>query len=240
MKTLAWLPLAAVLALGACGDDDSHAPLLSDLYAHTRVVNASPAAAHANAQMYADEERIGTVFQFGTASACNTLTVAEGMRTISFRTANGAAIAEADHEFVSGTEYIIALVPDPASAGAARVSIFTETFPASVATGMNALRVINATSAAGDVVFTTPTGTVTTTTPARIALAAGASTTSPVFGEVATASTRARLYNTGTATGPVGDHTLTSTGTDRTSTLVFTTPTVARPLTGIQLNRCVH
>ena len=112
MKNLSWLPLAAALAIAGCGDDDD--PVVHQLYAHSRVVNASPVAANANAQMFADEERIGTVFQFGTASACNALTVPEGERTISFRTANGALIAEADHDFVSGTDYVIALVPNPA------------------------------------------------------------------------------------------------------------------------------
>ena len=237
MKRLSWLPLVAALALAGCDDDDD--PVVQQLYAHTRVLNASPAAAHANAQMFADEERIGTVFQYGIPSACNTLTVPEGERTISFRTANGVAIAEAQHEFVSGVDYVIALAPDPATAGAARVLVFEEPYPASVATGMNAVRIINGTSSPGDAVLTTPTGSVTTTSP-RVTLAPGGSTEGSVFPEFPSANTRLRLYPPGTTTGAFGDFTLGTVGDARTTTVVFTTPTVIRPATGVQLNRCTH
>jgi hypothetical protein len=238
MKTLAWLPLTALIALAGCGDDDD--PVSQQLYAHTRIVNASPVAAHANARVFADDERIGTIFQFGTASACNLLTVADGPRTIAFRTADSTLIAETEFDFVSGIDYVVALLPDPAAADRARVMVFEEHYPPTVTTGMNAVRVINGTAATGEVVFTTPTGTVTATTPTRVALAAGASTTGAEFGEVATGSTRARMYATGTATNPLGDYTLATLGSDRTTTVVFTTRTLERPVTGIQLNRCIH
>jgi len=238
MKTYAWLSLAAVLALGACDDDDD--PAGPQLYAHTRVVNATPVAAHANARMFADDERIGTIFTSGSASACNTLTVPEGTRNINFRTADSTLIAEMEYDFVSGVDYVIALMPDPAGATASRVAIFEEPYPETVTTGNNAVRVINATRATGEVVFTTPTGTVTTTTPARTSLTAGASTTSAIFPETAAGNTRLRLFNPGTATGPVGDYTLTTIGTPRTATVFFTIPTIERPTTGIQLNRCIH
>lgn len=238
MKNLAWLPLAAVLGLGACDDDDD--PVGQQLYAHTRIVNATPVAAHANARMYADDERIGTIFTFGSASACNTLTVPEGTRNINFRTADSTLIAETEYEFISGVDYVIALLPDPAGGGASRVAVFEEPYPETVGAGMNAVRVINATTATGEVVFTTPTGAVTTTTPPRTSLAAGASTAGTIFPEVAAASTRLRLYTPGTATSPVGDYTLTTIGTPRTATVFFTMPTIERPTTGLQLNRCIH
>ena len=238
MKNLAWLPLAAVLALGACDDDDD--PVGHQLYAHTRIVNATPVAAHANARMYADDERIGTIFSFGSASACNSLTVPEGTRNINFRTADSTLIAEMEYDFVSGIDYVIALLPDPANATTSRVAVFEEPYPQTVTDGMNAVRVINATTATGEVVFTASGGTVTTTTPARTSLAAGASTTGTIFPEFATGSPRVRMYAPGTATNPVGDYTLTTLGTPRTATVFFTMPTVARPTTGIQLNRCIH
>ncbi len=238
MKNFAWLPLAAILALGACDDDDN--PVGHQLYAHTRIVNATPVAAHANARMFADDERIGTIFSFGTASACNTLTVPEGTRNINFRTADSTLIAEMEYEFVSGTDYVIALLPDPAAAGASRVAVFEEPYPETVTTGMNAVRVINATTATGEVVFTTSAGTVTTTTPDRTSLAAGASTTGTIFPEFASNQTRVRMYAPGTATNPVGDFSITAIGTPRTATVFFTMPTVERPTTGLQLNRCIH
>jgi hypothetical protein len=238
MKNLAWLPLAAVLALGACDDDDD--PVGNQLYAHTRIVNATPVAAHTNVRMYADDERIGTIFSFGTASVCNTLTVPEGTRNINFRTADSTLVAEMEYEFVSGVDYVIALMPDPANAAASKVAVFEEPYPATVTEGMNAVRVINATRAIGEVVFTTAGGTVTTTTPARTSLTAGASTAGTIFPEVATGSSRVRMYAPGTATNPVGDFSISAIGTPRTATVFFTVPTVERPTTGLQLNRCIH
>ena len=238
MKRLALLPFAALIALTGCDDDDD--PVAQQLYAHTRVVNASPVPAHANARMFADDERIGAIFTFGSSSACNTLTVPEGLRNINFRTADSTLIAEAEYDFVSGVDYVVALIPNPAVAGAARVAVFEEEYPGTVTTGMNAVRAINATSAPGEVVVTTPTGTVTSTSPTRVTLAPGGSTGGAVFDEYPTANTRVRMYNVGTSTSPVGDHTLLTVGADRTTTVVFTTPTVERPVTGLQLNRCIH
>lgn len=238
MKTLSWIPFAAFVALGGCSGDDPISQ--QQLYAHARILNASPVAAHSTVEMFADEEQIGTVFQFGTPTACNSLTVAEGMRTISFRTVAGDVIAESDHSFVSGVDYIVALLPDPAVVGGARVAVYTETNPGAVTASMNAVRVINATSTSGDVVFTTPTGAVPTTSPPRFELAAGASTTAAEFREFATTSTRIRLFTTGAVTAPVADYTLTGVPAERIVTTFLTMPTFSRPSMGVQLNRCVH
>jgi hypothetical protein len=238
MKTPAWIPLVALLALGGCSDDDPISQ--QQLYAHTRVLNATPVAAHGNAQMFADEERVGTVFQFGTPTGCNSLTVAEGTRSISFRTAAGDVIAETDYTFVSGIDYIIALLPDPAVVDGSRVAIYPEAYPSTVTAQMNAVRVINATIFGGDVVFTTPTGVVTTTSPARIALPAGASTTAAEFREVPVNEVRIRLFNTGEVTSAIADYTLTAVPTERIVTAFLTDSTFSRPSMGVQLNRCVH
>jgi hypothetical protein len=100
--------------------------------------------------------------------------------------------------------------------------------------------VINATDTSGDLVFTTTTGVVTTTSPARIALASGESTSADLFREVPLNETRLRLFNTGTATLPIADYTMTAIPADRTVTTLLTASTAARPLMGVQLNRCLH
>jgi hypothetical protein len=237
MKMLPWLPLLALIALGGCSDDDPTGQ--QQLYAHTRILNASPVTEHANARMFADDEQIGTAFQFGIPSACNSLTVPEGTRTISFRTVAGTVIAEAEHTFTSGVDYIIALLPSPGVANGARVMVFTEAYPSTVTASRNAVRIINGTASNGDVVFTTPTGAVTTGT-ARIALAAGESTSGATFREFLTTETRLRLFPTGASTNPTADYTLTAVPTERIVTTFLTGSTPARPLMGVQLNRCVH
>ena len=207
MKKYAFLSLLAVLALGACDDDDD--PTGNNQTAQVRVVNATSATTGTN--------NFGTVSLFrgsgtgtqvaggiaagsssGTvnATACSpTLTVPAGSQTLNFRaTASTTNAASVTHTFVAGKRYLVILTGNNNTGLNAHV---VEDIQENATTGNRRLRFFNASSTAGDIYATATTTGTPTGSPTAGGLAARAASS---YVPVPTANTGLRIYNTGTTT----------------------------------------
>jgi hypothetical protein len=233
------MSLMAVLALGACDDDDED-PLGPSNSAEVRVVNASAGVPSVN--VFRGNDQIAGGVGFQSAQACSSIErVPSGNQTLQFRSTTNPAVTEdvGPFNFVAGQRYTVILY-GPANNLQAAV-IADEATPGTATTGNNRLRFINAQTTAGDIFATTPTGTITGN-PTVANLGGGTGTTgTTMYRDIATGSTRFRLFNTGTTTGnPRGDYTLSTTGfpTSRNATIVFTDAATGQTATGFQINNC--
>jgi hypothetical protein len=231
MKKFAMLGVLAMLALGACDeDDDLTAPPTT---ARVRFVNAAPGAGAVSA--FHGNVAIATGVAVGAANTCgNTMRLAAGPRTITLRagtTPASAQVARVSHVFEADKDYTVVLY-GPSTARTAVV--LEDAAPGTVAAANNAVRFINATTTAGDV-FVTAAGATPSGTP--IALTPGAAT-NPLYREFPVTSTSARLFNTGTTEGTArGSHTLTNLPA-RIATVVFMDPATTGGATGFQFTPC--
>ena len=96
MKKYAMLSLMAVLALGACDDDDPVSPNT----AQVRIVNATTGATYASIHAFRGNTEIVSGITAGVASVCaTTYTVPSGSQTINFRTTAGGITNHEQIEF---------------------------------------------------------------------------------------------------------------------------------------------
>ena len=207
--------LLTLLALAAaCDDDDPTEP--EQQTAQLRIVNAAEIA---DVQV----RRVGTTAPLaqdldfrGVTQSC--VEVPTGEHAFVFSEADVLELATTAATFEAGRRYTAFLV---ASDGQRRAFIVSDNETASA--GNNALRLMNATSTAGDV-YVTPPGTA----PAPGFLAAGnagplaMSNLAPGYVHRSTDHTQVRLFNTGTTTNPRADIALTGLPTSRLASVVFT------------------
>ena len=236
MKKYAMLSLMAVLALGACDDDDdSLGPSNS---AEIRVVNASPGIPSVGLFRGGDQLVGGVTFQ--NASSCSNLQrVPAGTQTLEFRaTASPTTTKTVQANFVAGERYTVVLF-GPTNNLQAYV-LQDEKTPVAATANNNRLRFINATPTAGDIYWTTAAGTIGGT--ANVGnLASGASTTgASLYQNIANTNVRFRLTNVGSTTAR-GDYTINTTTNfpaSRNATIVFTDAATGSTTTGFQINNC--
>ena len=237
MKKYAMLSLMAVLALGACDDDDDDS-LGPSNSAEIRVVNASTGVPTV-ALFRGNNQLVGGV-GFQTASSCSNLQrVPAGQQTLQFRaTANPATTKDVTANFVAGERYTIVLWGPTNNL---QVSVLQdEKTPVAASANNNRLRFINATATPGDIFWTTADGTITGTANVND-LAAGSSTTgTTMYQNIANTNVRFRLTGA-TNTTVRGDYTINTTASfpaSRNATIVFTDAATGSTTTGFQINNC--
>ena len=237
MKKYAILSLMAVLALGACDDDDD--PTGNNQTAQVRIVNATSATTGTNTftsvNVFRGNDQLvggvpaGVSTSTVNASACSpTLTVPTGSQTLNFRasgqTTNAASVT---HTFVANRRYVVVLTGNNNTGLNAKV--FEET-TGTAASGNRRIRFFNASSTAGDI-FASPT---TTGAPTGSATVAGLATrTESNFIDVPNANVGFRIFNTGTTTTARQSLTLNTTNFPASGAMVFFTDAGA-----FQVNAC--
>jgi hypothetical protein len=231
------LSLMAMIALGACGDDDD--PVSSQEVAEVRVVNASPGTPSVTVAI--SNRTLVTDVAFQTASGCSsTLRVPAGNQIINFRASatSSTNVKAIPFSFVAGQRYTIVLFGPSNNLQAAVVP--DEATPGTAGANANRLRFINATSTAtaADIFGTTATGTIGGT-PQVANLASGAGTAgTTMYQDIANTNVRFRLFNTGTTATARGDFTLGTFTNSRNATIVFTDAATTGGPTAFQVNSC--
>jgi hypothetical protein len=238
MKKYAILSLMAVLALGACDDDDDDS-LGPSNSAEIRVVNASVGVPTASLYRGNDQLIGGVAFQ--SASSCDNLErIPSGQQTIEFRSTTDPNVRKSTPAtFTAGQRYTVVLY-GPANNLQIAVVPDQQTVTAASASN-NRLRFINATTTAGDI-FATATATGNPTGAATVANLGGGTGTSGAtqYREIPTTSGVFRLYNVGNTTTPRGTLTFSNTGlpTSRNATIIFTDAATGGTTTALQMNEC--
>ena len=237
MKKYAMLSLMAVLALGACDDDDddSLGPTNS---AEIRVVNASTGVPSVGLFRGGDQIIGGVGFQ--VAPSCSNIErVPSGTQTLEFRaTASPTTTKTVQHNFVAGQRYTVVLYGPSNNLQA--VVLQDQPSVTAATAGNNRVRFINATTTAGDIFATANTNTPTGN-PTVANLGAGASTSgATLYQHITTANNIFRLYNTGTTATARGTFTFSNTGLPehRNATIIFTDAATVGGPTAIQVNDC--
>ena len=239
MKKYAIMSLMAVLALGACDDDDD--PVGNQETAQVRVVNATTGSNFTSINVFRGNTQLIAGVAAASATACTAnLTVPAGNQTINIRTTAGGTTnqEQVTHNFQANRRYAIIVFGTNTDIRAAVVE--EEVTPTAATSGNRRFRFINASTnnTAVDVFArpnTTgaPTGAATASNFAA-GTAAGGTTLANTFFNVATANTFFQFFNTGTTTNARATHTLTTTGfpTSGNATILLTD-------TGtIQVNAC--
>lgn len=222
---LVLLTIAAV----ACGDDDPVQP--QPQVAQLRIVNAADIP---NVQV----RRVGTTTPLaqdlnfrGSTQTC--VQVPTGEQALVF-TSTGVELATTAFTFEPGMRYTAFLV---ASGPTRRALVLSDNETAT--SGNNALRLINATSAPGDVYATAPGAAVGAAF--RVAGNMSVLATSndrPSFAHRSTEHTQVRL-DPGTTTGtPRADFTLANLPASRLATVVFTEPGTPAGATAFMVTPC--
>lgn len=237
MTKYTMLSLVAVLALGACDDDDNS--LGPSNSAEIRVVNASAGLPSVGLFRNGNQILGGVAFQVA-ASCSNLKRVPTGSQTLEFRSTPSPTTTKlVTATFAAGQRYTVVLYGPSNNLQA--VVLADEQTPTNATAGNNRLRLINATMTAGDIFATTDAGAVAGT-PTVADLGAGASTTgTTMYQNIVIANTRFRLFNTGTTTTARGDYTINTTTNfpgSRNATIVFTDAATGQTVTGFQINNC--
>ena len=223
----------AALAVAACGSDNTTAPSNS---ASVRIVNASSGTSSLNASNAGTPLATGLTFQNANASA-SCVTVPAGSQTIDFSSSGTTGnVASTTYDFQAGQNYTVVLY---GPSGSQKAVVLNDAYTRPT-TGNNAVRFFNATSSAGDIYLTTPTGTISGT-PTVSALGAGTATGASggtAFGAYANTNTRAQMFNVGTTTGSVGDFTLGTMPSNGATTVFFTPSMTTGGSTGFMVNPC--
>src|SRR5687768_3244898 len=154
MKKYAFLSLLAVLALGACDDDDD--PTGNDNVAFVRVVNATTtttgtANTYTAVNLYRGNTEVIAGVAAGTATTCTQFEeIPAGNQTLHFRTtASAAQVGSVQHNFVAGKRYTIVLMGHNNTTGL-QAKVFEDENLTVPPTGQRRIRFINASTAAGN------------------------------------------------------------------------------------------
>ena len=239
MKKYAILSLMAVLALGACSDDDEDT-LGPSNSAEIRVVNASNGVPSVGLFRGSSQLLGGVGFQ--TASSCDNIKrVPAGQQTLEFRSTASASVTKSvPFNFVAGQRYLVVLYGPSNNLSA--VVLPEQSTTTTAGTNMNRLRFINATTTAGDIYATTAAGTITGTPTVGNLSGGGSTSGTTMYQDIANTNVRFRLFNTSTTTGtPRGDYTINTTNsfpTSRNAAIVFTDAVTAGGATAFQINAC--
>ena len=236
MKKFAILSLMAVLALGACDDDDD--PTGNDNEAIVRVVNATTVATGGNNTYAAIDAfrgtgtgtQLGGTVQAGAQTVCSqTIEVPAGSQQLNFRTpgsTTNVAGAARTFNFTAGRRYTIIFYGTPTNPQ----SMVVEDLEGTATSGNRRVRFINATTnaTAADIyarsttATTFPTGTTATFT--NVATGTAAGTGAAMYANIPTANTTFQIFNTGATTGTArASYTLNSSTIPASgTTIVFT------------------
>ena len=206
-----------ITSAAACGSDDTPDTTgPTQQFARLRIVNAADIA-DVQVRRTGTATPLATDLDFrGVTQSC--VQVSAGEQALVF-SSGGVDLATTAFTFEADKRYTAFLV---ASGTTRRAVVSSDNETAS--TGNNALRIINATTAPGDVYVTEPTGA-----PGPAFLAHGnmgvlaTSNAQPAYVHRNTAHTRIRLFNVGTTTGtPRADFTLANLPASRLATVVLT------------------
>ena len=236
MKKYAILSLMAVLALGACDDDDD--PTGTPQTAQVRVVNATSmptgtANTFATITAFRGEgtgTSIGTAVAAGSGSSCSqTVTVPAGTHRINFRT-TGSTTENAvinSYNFQAGKRYTILFYGTNTSPRS--VVIEDEQTQGTATTGNRRIRFINATtSTTGADIYARNTATGAPTagsaTFTNVSSGNAGGTGAGMYVNIPTANNIYQIYNTGTTTTPRASYTLDAASfpASGNTTIVFT------------------
>lgn len=236
MRKYAFLSLLAVLALGACDDDDD--PIVGN-EAFVRVVNATSAPTgtanqYATVSLYRGNDLEVSAVAAGTASACAAIEeIPAGNQTLHFRTtASGTQVGQVQHNFVAGKRYTVVLIGHNNTGLAGKV--FEDENLTAAPTGQRRFRFINASTATGNGdIYAVATAT---TVPTGAATAAGlASGVASAYVNTANTNNAFRFYNAGGTTTERFSYTLDTDPAlpaSNNATILFTTNGA------IQVNAC--
>lgn len=237
MRTPHTYRVGLVLAAGilaACDDVEPTNPGSADQFARVQFINASSSTATTDVLLNGNTVQSGLGFQQASTSC---VLVPVGSRTLTFQSGGTAVANTGNFTFQPGGRYTVLLT----GTGATRTATVLPDLYTAPATGQTAVRFVNATGTAGDVFFTTPTGTPSgTPTVANLApgQATGGTTGANAFTGYASTNTRARLYNVGATSGARSDATLTAVPTGSATTVVFTPQNGLLGPTAFQVNQC--
>ena len=228
MKKFAMLSLMAVLALGACDDDDD--PTGTEETAQVRIVNATTGSNFTTVSALHGSTEIVSAIQAGQATVCaTTYTVPEGNQTINFRTVAGGTTNQEQitFNFQANRRYTIILYGTNTDLRAMIVE--DEATQQNATAGNRRFRLINASTNntnADIYARTTSTGNPTAGTASATNVAAGAAATAggSMYFTIPTANNVFQLYNTGTVTGPRVSYNLVTAGfpASGNATILFT------------------
>ena len=226
MKKYAILSLMAVLALGACDDDDPTGPTGT---AQVRIVNATTGANFASINAFHGNTQIVTGIAAGSATVCaTTYTVPAGSQTINFRTTAGGTTNHESIDFTFQANRRYTVIVFGTNTDIRAMVVEDEATQQNASAGNRRFRFVNASTSntAGDVFArTTSTGNPTgAATASNIASGTTAASGGSMYFNVATANTIFQLFNTGTTANARVTHTLNTTGfpASGNSTIVFT------------------
>ena len=225
MKKYAILSLMAVLALGACDDDDD--PAGTGGTAQVRVVNATTVSGtttntYNSVGLFRGTTQVVGGVAASNASGCGTTyTVPAGSQTLHFRATGATAqVGTVTHNFVAGRRYTVVLY---GTNNTVQAKVFEEETQQNAAANTRRVRFINASTnaTAGDV-YATATAT-TNPTGSATASNIGTGAQSGYF-NVANTNNAFRFYNTGTTTTARTSYTLNTTGfpASNNTTVIFT------------------
>jgi hypothetical protein len=201
------------LALGvACSDDD--VALTSSNAALVQFVNASNIVSAKTS----GGSTVGA--SLGPQQASSTcMFVSPGTQSLGF-SSNGATIGTSSSMLLqAGQRYTVVLA---GTATANSTLVFPELYTTQLS-GNYAVRFINATTQAGDIYVTTPTGSVTAVTATTLApgAASGGSTGAFGFQTYAISSNRVRFFASGNTSTALADFTITNPTSTSATTVVF-------------------
>lgn len=223
--------LACLAALAACNLDTTDR---IDQPPRLRIVNAAINTTGVNVHLNDNTTGLLTTplgYEEVTESCLLILGATHQLRFVQ----NGVTLASVTATFADNTSYLATLVEN-AGTFKAVLAADTEVAP----TGSYGLRLINATTTAGDVYANVPGDAPGASTLVAGNLAPVATMTNPVlqYAFRPEAATRVRLFNAGTTTTARSDLTLASLGAQRLTTVIFTEPTFTGDPAALQLNAC--
>jgi len=229
---------AALASLGfvaACGSDATQ----PDEIANTRFINASSSTSSISATNEGRVVATGLAFQ-NTNQPSNCSTVEHGSDEEIEFTLGGTTqdLGNVKAPFTAQANYSVVFY------GPNNIAVYPDNFSAPPA-GQNALRIINATGAAGDVYVTGPNDLITIVGPTISGLASNQvsgfdASTAPggTFTNYSNGSTRVRLFNPGQIVNPRADFTITAMPSNNVATVVLTPPPSGGSTTGFLVGPC--
>jgi hypothetical protein len=199
------------LAALACNDSDPIEP--PEPVARLRIVNAAPGTLDVDVLRSGSSSPIASLDYRASTTSC--VQIPSGNLTLTFRS-GATELATEDFTFADGGRYSVFLSTADGHQVATIVSD-EET----AAEGLNFVRFVNATSAAGDVYTGPPTGGLGNKVHGNLAVV-GKTNVPPLYVGVPTTLTRVQLFDVGVTTGtPRADLTLTALPASRKATVVF-------------------
>ena len=209
--------LASLLAASLAGCDDD--PTTPHDVAKVRIVNAAPGTSAVDVMLVGTATPVATLNFRGVTETCVEVPAGGAQQGLTFRAA-GTDLATAVFTPLKGERYTVVLT----ASGATRRAVALSDNESAVA-GDNAIRLVNATAAPGDVYVTPPGAASGPST--LVAGNLGVLATSndvPAYYARPTTDTEVRLFDVGTTTNPRADITLTALPASRMATVVFTEP----------------